>query len=90
MRSPVDDLFQPVTGCCTLLVLLLWCEHLDRAFLARAKQDHALQTPQAEWTNLIVEREKLFEFSGTDTVSQRAGKHSLMKSCYAECFRPAT
>ena len=39
MRSPDDDPLQPVTGCCTLLQLLLWCEHLDRAFLARPKQD---------------------------------------------------
>jgi hypothetical protein len=62
MRSPDDDLLQPVTGCCTLLQLLLWCEHLDRAFLARSKQDHALQTPQAEWTNVIAERETVLIF----------------------------
>jgi hypothetical protein len=50
------------TGCCTLLQLLLWCEYLDRAFLAQPKQDHALQTPQAEWTNAIVERETVLNF----------------------------
>jgi hypothetical protein len=71
MRSPDDDLLQPVTGCRTLLQLLLWCEHLDRAFLARPKQDHALQTPQAEWTNLIVEREIVLIFGHRHRLAAR-------------------
>jgi hypothetical protein len=71
MRSPDDDLLQPVTGCRTLLQLLLWCEHLDRAFLARPKQEHALQTPQAEWTNLIVEREIVLIFGHRHRLAAR-------------------
>jgi hypothetical protein len=62
MRSQDDDLLRLVTGCCTLLQLLLWCEHLDRAFLGRPKQDHALRTPQAEWTIVIAERETVLIF----------------------------
>jgi hypothetical protein len=71
MRSPDDDPLQPVTGCCALLQLLLRCEHLDRAFLARPKQDHALQTPQAEWTNLIVERETVLIFGHRHRLAAR-------------------
>jgi hypothetical protein len=71
MRSPDDDLLQPVTGCRTLLQLLLWCEHIDRAFLARPKQDHALQTPQAEGTNLIVERETVLIFGHRHRLAAR-------------------
>jgi hypothetical protein len=49
-----------VTCCCSFNVER--CEDLDRAFLARPKQDHALQAPQAEWTNVIVEREMVLIF----------------------------
>jgi hypothetical protein len=71
MRSSDDDLLQPVTGCCKLLRLLLWCEHLDQALLAQPKQDHALQTPQAEWTNLIVERETVLIFGHRHRLAAR-------------------
>jgi len=60
-----------VTGCCNLPQLLLWCEYLDRAFLLDPSKTMRFQTPQAEWTNVIAERETVLIFGHRHRLAAR-------------------
>jgi hypothetical protein len=62
MRSPDDDLLQPVNGLLYVAAVIALVRASRPSVSCSIQQDHALQTPQAEWTNVIAERETVLIF----------------------------